>query len=301
MASGSTLPRRALGRRLRELRLKAKKSQLAAGLAIEVSKQGIGRMEDGQVVRISTSQYRDLLDFYAADEEARAEVLGLLQEVKASKGHSSGVWWRAYADVVNPHFDHFMSLEQAASRMTTFQLTLLPGLLQTPAYRRWIMKTTDPLMSAVDAERQLELLARRQQRLTEDPDFSLQVLLSEAALRHQTGGPDVMAEQARHLLVVGDLPNVTIQVIPFGAGPHPGLVVQSFTLFEFPPLHTSRLPEPPVVFVEGFTGALFLEEDSENDDVIQRHRKALEDIRSVELAADASRRLVQEIAEEYAA
>ncbi|WP_063039374.1 DUF5753 domain-containing protein [Nocardia pseudovaccinii] len=297
MAGGSTLPRRALGRRLRELRLEAKKSQLAAGLAIEVSKQGVGRLEDGQVVRISTAQYRDLLDFYGADEDAKTEVLGLYQEVKAAKGDPSSGWWRAYADVVNPHFDHFMSLEQACSRMTAFQLTLLPGLLQTPEYRRWLVKTADPAMSAVDMERRLELTARRQRRLAEDPEFSLEVLLSESALRHLVGGREVMGEQLQHLLSVGSLPNVSIRVIPFDVGGHPGLVVQSFTLFEFPPLHASRLPEPPVVFVEGFTGALFLEEDS----AIERHRSAATGLRQVALSESATKLLVEEIAEEYAA
>ncbi|MBF6205010.1 helix-turn-helix domain-containing protein [Streptomyces gardneri] len=297
MTGGSTLPRRALGRRLRDLRAKAKKSQLAAGLAIEVSKQGIGRLEDGQRVRISTAQLRDLLDFYEADADAKAEVLGLLQEVKAAKGDPSSGWWRAYADVVNPHFDHFMSLEQACSRMTAFQLTLLPGLLQTAAYRRWIAETTDPAMSAVDVERRLELTARRQRRLVEDPTFWLEVLVSESVLRNQIGGRDVMAEQLPHLLSVGSLPNVSIRVIPFDAGGHPGLVVQSFTLFEFPALHTSRAPEPPVVFVEGFTGALFLEDDP----VIERHRATAETLRQVALSESDTRILVQEIAEEYAA
>ncbi|MEV6323947.1 helix-turn-helix transcriptional regulator [Nocardia sp. NPDC051787] len=297
MVGGSTLPRRALGRRLRELRTKAKKSQLAAGLAIEVSKQGIGRLEVGQVVRISTAQFRDLLDFYGADEDAKTEVLGLLQEVKAAKGDSSSGWWRAYADVVNPHFDHFMSLEQACRRMTTFQLTLLPGLLQTPAYRRWLVATADPAMSAVDVERRLELAARRQRRLVEDPDFSLEVLLSESVLRHQVGGREVMSEQSQHLVEIGRLPNVSIRVIPFDAGGHLGLVVQSFTLFDFPPLHASRMAEPPVVFVEGFTGALFLEDDS----VIERHKAALASLRQVALSEDDTRVLVQDIAEEYAA
>ncbi|GAA5042105.1 helix-turn-helix transcriptional regulator [Nocardia callitridis] len=296
MAGGSTLPRRALGRRLRELRAEAKKSQLAAGLAIEVSKQGIGRMEDGQVVRISTAQYRDLLEFYGADEESKAEVLGLYQEVKAAKGDPSSGWWRAYSDVVNPHFDHFMSLEQACSRMTAFQLTLLPGLLQTPDYRRWIMKTTDSAMSPVDAERQLELNARRQRRLAEDSSFSLEVLLSESALRHQVGGPGVLREQLHNLTEVGNLPNASIRVIPFSAGGHSGLVVQSFTLFTFPALHEARPPEPPVAFVEGFTGALFLEEVH----VIQRHRAAVEDLRQVALDEDASRDLMREISKEYA-
>ena len=297
MSGGSTLPRRALGRRLRDLRLAAKKSRLAAAVTIEISKQGVGRMEDGEPVRVSTAQFRELLQFYEADEAARTEVLGLLQEVRAAKGDPASGWWRAYADVVNPHFDHFMSLEQACSRMTTFQLTLLPGLLQTPAYRRWIVGATDPLMSPVDVERRLELITRRKLKLSEDQDFSLEVLLSESAVRHQVGGRTVMAEQAQYLVSVGNLPNVSIRVIPFDAGAHPGLVVQSFTLFEFPPLHPIRMPEPPVVFVEGFTGALFLEDDA----VIERHKSTVVDLRQVALSKEDTRLLVQGIAEEYAA
>jgi transcriptional regulator with XRE-family HTH domain len=295
--SGSTLPRRALGRRLRDLRLAANKSKLAAAVAIDISKSSLGRLEDGEAVRVSSAQFRELLRFFGADEAATNEVFGLLQEARATKGDPTIGWWRAYSDVVNPHFDHFMGLEQACSRMTTFQLTLLPGLLQTPAYRRWIMATTDPAMSTVDAERQLELMALRQNRLTGDPRFSLDVLLSESALRHQVGGRVVMREQGEHLITIGRLPNVSIRVIPFGVGEHPGLVVQSFTLFEFPSLHPMRVPEPPVVFVEGFTGALFLEDDA----LIERHRSATEGVRQVALNEDDTRRLVQQIAEEYAA
>jgi hypothetical protein len=181
--------------------------------------------------------------------------------------------------------------------MTTFQLTLLPGLLQTAAYRRWIVGATDPAMPSVDVERRLELIARRQLRISAGSDLSLDVLLSESALRHQVGGREVMGEQARRLVDVGSTPNVSIRVIPFGAGPHPGLVVQSFTLFDFPALHAGRFPEPSVVFVEGFTGALFLEDDG----VIDRYRSAVEDLRAVALSQEDTRRLVQEIAEEYGA
>jgi hypothetical protein len=181
--------------------------------------------------------------------------------------------------------------------MTTFQLTLLPGLLQTAAYRRWIMETTAPGISAEEAERHFELIGRRQRRLVEDPDFSLEALISESALRHQVGGREVMGDGANHLVDIGNLPNVSIRVIPFGAGPHRGLVVQSFTLFDFPALHAGRSAEPSVAFVEGFTGALFLE----NDSVIERYESAVADLRAVALSEDDTRRLVQEIAEEYGA
>ncbi|WP_280459716.1 helix-turn-helix domain-containing protein [Nocardia carnea] len=296
MAIGSTLPRRALGRRLRELRFESKKSQLAAGLAIEVSKQGIGRLEEGQPVRISTAQFRELLAFYEADDEVRDEVLGLLLEVKAATGDPSRGWWRDYADVVNPQFDHYMSLEQACSQMTAFQLTLLPGLLQTLPYRRWIVTQTHNAILDVDIERRLELTARRQRRIQDVPGFSLSVMLAESALRHQVGGREVMSEQLRHLVNMSQIPNVSLRVVPFDTGPHSGLVVQSFTLFEFPSLRTGRSPEPPVVFVEGFTGALFLEDR----EAISRYREAVSDISAVALNEDDTRRLMQEIAEEYA-
>ncbi|NKY88981.1 helix-turn-helix domain-containing protein [Nocardia veterana] len=295
MAGGSTLPRRALGRRMRELRTAAGKSQLAAGLAIEISKQGIGRLEEGQIVRISTAQFRELLDFYAVDAETKDEVLGLLKEVKAAKGDASSGWWRAYADVVNPHFNHYMSLEQASARITSFQLTLVPGLLHTTRYRRWIIDTTDPLISEAEAQRHLQLLATRQRKLSECPDFQLEVLLSESALRHQIGGRAVMAEQLWHIAEIATRANVSVRAIPFDAGAHAGLLVQSFTLLSFPTQRASRTAEPPVVFVESFTGGLFFEDDA----VISRYRRALDDIRQVALSEADTIRLVRKIAEEY--
>lgn len=295
MSGGSTLPRRALGRRLRDLRLKAQKSLLAAAVQIDVSKQTIGRMEDGQFVRISAVQYHSLLDLYEADEAERTEVVGLIQEAKVVRGDTSHGWWRAFADLANPYFNHFIEIERACSHMTSFQLTVLPGLLHTPSYRRWITQASAPDIQPAEADRHWELVARRQQRLTEDPDFVLEALISESVLRHQIGGRAVMAEQLRRLIVAGELPNVSIRAIPFDVGPHPGLAVESFTLLEFPVLRLGKSPEPPVVFVEGFSGALYLEEDR----VIERYRSALIGIRAVALSDEDTSRLVLEIAEEY--
>ncbi|WP_081879617.1 helix-turn-helix transcriptional regulator [Nocardia sp. NRRL WC-3656] len=296
MAGGSTLPRRALGRRMRELRSAAGKSQLAAGLAIEVSKQGIGRLEEGQVVRISTAQFRDLLDFYAADAETKDEVLGLLQEVKATRGVDSSFWWRAFSDVVNPNFNHFISLEQACSKYATFNLTLLPGLLQTRAYRRWIVETSEPSLTAAEVEQHVDLVDGRKRRFS-DPDFSLEVLLSESALRHRLGGREVMLEQLRHLVDAADLPNVSIRAIPFDAGTHPGLVLQSFVLFEFPPLHPGRPAEQPLLYTEGFSGGLFIEHDA----VIRAHQTALDRMRGLAFSEDDTKGLIRKISEEYVA
>lgn len=223
-------------------------------------------------------------------------MLALLKEVKAAKGDPRGGWWRAYADVVGSYFDHYMSLEEASNHLTTFQLTLLPGLFQTSAYRRSMIITGAPDMSAVDVERRIELAARRQARITADADFRIDVMLAESVLRHQVGGPAVMVEQLDHLARIGELPNVSVRVVPHGVGTYLGLIVQSFTMFEFPPLQRG-LKEPPVIFVEGYKGALF-QEDAE---VLGLYRNAVKEIGGVALDAEASRKLLIDCAKECAA
>ncbi|MEC3915622.1 helix-turn-helix domain-containing protein [Nocardia sp. CDC160] len=300
---GSSLPRRALGRRLRSYREQANKSQLAAGLHIDLSPQSIGRIEDGQKVKLSTGQIRDLLDLYGVpvDGAEREEVLGLWQEVKdqaqAAKlaGTTKG-WWQAYTDQYAPHFDHYLGLEAVATHLTTHQVVLLPGLLQTAGYRRAVSEIAYPDHSASDMDRRLELASHRQVRLS-DSNFRVDVLLSEGVLRHTPGGPSVMADQLNHLLQMTDTrPNVSIRVVPLNSGSHLGLLVQSFTLLEFPPL-ANHLVEPPIVYVEGYEGGLYLE----RPDMIERHRRAISDIQRVALSEDDTKQLVHQLAKEYVA
>ncbi|MFE3753235.1 helix-turn-helix domain-containing protein [Nocardia tengchongensis] len=301
--AGSSLPRRALGRRLRGYRVRAEKSQLAAGLRVELSPQSIGRMEDGQKVKICTSQIRDLLDLYCVPDpsDERDEIFLLWQEVKdqalAAKiaGTTKG-WWQAYTDQYEPHFDHYLGLEAVATHMTTHQVVLLPGLLQTPGYRRAISLAGNPSVSAAAVARRLELAAHRQVRLA-DPNFRVDILLSEGVLRHTPGGRSVMADQLNRILeLMESRPNVSIRAVPLDAGSHVGLLAQAFTLLEFPPL-ASHLAEPPIVYVEGYEGGLYLE----RTDMIDRHRRAIVDIRRVALTEDDTKQLVNQIAKEYGA
>ncbi|WP_067828257.1 helix-turn-helix domain-containing protein [Nocardia inohanensis] len=296
----TSLPRRTLGPLLREYRIRAKKGQLSASLHIEISPQGISRLEDGHKIKIATSQLKDLLDLYQVTEGERELVLGLWDEIKrqeqiAKRSGTAKGWWRAYEDQLLPNFDYYLSLESATDHMTTHQLVLVPGLLQTPDYRRALIKGYEPDLSAVDVERRLELATRRQAKL-QDESFRLDVLISEAVLRHEAGGPAVMAAQLRRLVEPADRATVSVRVVPFQTGAHPGLVVLSFSLLEFPPL-TSRLVQPPVIYTEGAEGGLYLE----REDVIGRYRRAIGGIEAVALNEEDTRDLVLAIAKEYAA
>ncbi|WP_330182897.1 helix-turn-helix domain-containing protein [Nocardia sp. NBC_01503] len=296
--AGTTVPRRAFGRFLRALR--NERSLLSAGLHADTSKQTVMRMEEGLPTKLSTPQLERLLDFYAASPSERAEALELWDEVrrlaKAAKeqGTHKG-WWQSYAGQYGTWFDHYLKLETGARRMTSHQLVLMPGILQTSEYRRAIINATVSGLSAVDIERRLELAARRQARLTDD-DLHLDAFVSESVLLHQPGGAHVMAGQLQRLAELSERSNVSIRAVPHGVGMYPGLVVQSFTLLDFPPT-TSRLVEPPVIYTEGPEGALYLE----RDDVIARYRQAIDGIQQVALTEDDTRKLVLKIAKEYAA
>lgn len=119
--------------------------------------------------------------------------------------------------------------------------------------------------------------------------------MSEAVLREEVGGPAVLAEQLHRLAEVGALPNVSIRVVPFNARNHLGVLVGSCFLMEFPPLPQSKLVEPPIVYVEGYAGDLYLEREEE----VGHYRTALAEIGRVALDESESRRKILAIAKEY--
>ena len=97
-----------------------------------------------------------------------------------------------------------------------------------------------------------------------------------------------MRGQAGHLLEARSLPNVTIQVIPYGAGAHPGMD-GSFVILEFP-----DPDDPSIVYVESAAGGLFLEQDAE----IRRYMLMFEHLRAAASGLDATAALLSEIAAE---
>jgi len=290
----STLASRALGRLLVRHRERAKISRDAASRIVETSTQTMGRLEEGRKPNITDLWINVLSDAYGVRPEERKVLLDLAKEVRTDKGKGAG-WWRAYATQMGGGFDHFLSLEQVASRMTTWQPTLLPGLLQTSDYRRANAWAEDPNGDHDSIEMRVHSAILRQERL-KDESFQVDALLSEAVLRNKVGGPSVMEEQSQRLLELSELPNVSIRVVPFSATNTIGLVVGSFVHLGFDQSPTTGLVEPPIIYVEGHTGALYLEEPDE----VARYTTAVDRIRKVALSESETRKLVTTVAKESA-
>jgi hypothetical protein len=216
-------------------------------------------------------------------------LMGLAKETKA-RG-----WWQAYGDAVPEWFDLYVGLEAAASKLFLYGQELVPGLFQTEDYARTLIKADHPEESDEEIDRRVSLRMARQAlvRRTIDPP-ALQVALNESVLRRPVGGLAIMAAQLERLAVASELPNVSLQVVPFSAGFHPGILSGSFNILRFPLNGNGSESEPPTVYADLYTGALYLDKPHE----IDRYSAAFAGIWQHALDEPSSRELIRQAAEE---
>jgi transcriptional regulator with XRE-family HTH domain len=286
--TGSTVPRRQLGRYLRDLRQQQRLTVRAAAERLEWSEAKIWRIETGQV-SLRSLDVEAVCKIYGAATELTEALMGLAKETKA-RG-----WWHSYGDVIPEGFDVYIGLEESASRLSWYESELVPGLLQTEAYAHTLITADNPGVDELEIDRRVHVRIARQAlltRVTAAPE--LHIVLNEAIVRRPVGGSVVMVEQLNRLLQVSDLPNVSLRVMPFNAGLHHGIMSGPFVILRFPLNGDGKETEPPTVYVDGFTGALYLDKKNE----IERYNQAFSDIWDSALDETASRGLLHQASRE---
>jgi hypothetical protein len=247
---GPTIRRMLVGAQLRRLRTGVGLTREAAAKAIRASEWKIHRLENGQV----GFKERDIVDLLAlygvTDPDEVAAFLVLTREANAPG------WWQRYGDVLPPWFRTYVDLESAATLIRTYEGQFVPGLLQTDDYIRALVHGAH-LESAEEVGRRVRLRMARQTLLTREDPPRLWAVVDEAALRRPVGGREVMRGQLERLLDASKLPNVTLQVLPFGAGAHSAMV-GAFSILRFA---DQQLPD--VVYLEHLTSALYLDKRDE--------------------------------------
>lgn len=247
MVDGSpTVPARRLGRELKRLREGTGKTQAEVATYCGTYSTTISKIETGDRVG-PLSVIKLMLQLYGL-QEAQAEQLLQL----AAQAREPG-WWADYGDDVIPHwFTEYLGLESAASEVWTYQQGYVPGLLQTSGYTEAVtvaVNTTGPSGSANEFAR---VRATRQGRLTGPKPLRLRAIIDEAVFHRKVGGPGVMREQLARLRAAASSPNITVQVLPFSAGAHPGMTG---------PFTTLRFAEEGMnmVYLEQRGGAVYLD------------------------------------------
>jgi transcriptional regulator with XRE-family HTH domain len=255
-STGPTVQRLVLGGHLRRLREEAGMTTERAAASIRGSHSKISRMEHGRV-GFKERDIADLLTLYGVGSgEEREALLNLAREA------STPGWWQGYADILPHWVEPYFGLEAAASFIREYELQMVPGLLQTEDYARGVIRLGN-LLSDEEVDRRTQARVSRQHILSRDNPPRLWAVLDEGALSRIIGGRDVMRAQLRHLIEMCEHPAVTLQILPFSAGPHRAMG-GPFTIL--------RYTEPDlrdVVFIEQLTSALYLDKPTEVDSYLE--------------------------------
>ncbi|RMI35646.1 helix-turn-helix domain-containing protein [Nocardia stercoris] len=263
-----------------------------AGISKEVVSERTG-INVTTLYRIESAQARPqrrtlmaMLDLYGVDDAGRSDVIQLLQE--AQKPGMSRPFEAAVSDV----YAAYINFESDARSERMYELSCIPGLLQTERYAWAVLDTTMPKVDAGVVEQRLRARVERAKVLNREGNpLELWVVLDEAAIRRVVGGAEVMREQLLRLAEESEKRNVILQVLPFDAGAHPAMV-GSFVLLDFFPEHG----DPELVYVEGIAGDNIVEGETE----IRRFGVMFDQLRAMALSPRDSIALIHEVADSLA-
>ena len=273
-ASNPAVLRILLGTQLRRLREANKITLEEAGNVIRASHSKLSRLESGRV----PFKDRDIVDLfihYGVTDQAQIQTLRGI----AVRANSRG-WWHDYSDILPSWFEEYISLEEAATQISGYEVQFVPGLLQTEEYARAV--TLLAYSNPKEIGRRVSLRMARQARLSGAESVSLGIVLDEAALSRPIGGPSVMRDQLRHLIEMSQRPNVTIQILPFNVGGH------AAAGGPFSVLHFAESDLSDIVYLEQLSTAQYLEKP----DMVRKYLAVMERLR-LEAAspADSMKRL----------
>nr|WP_285761220.1 helix-turn-helix transcriptional regulator [Nocardiopsis ansamitocini] len=253
-----TVRRRRLSALLRHLRTESGKTLEVAASALEWSRGRLAHMEGNKWSRPDLGNLKQLLDLYEVTDPAQREAVLTLARQSRERG-----WWAKFKDVFGE--SSFVGFEAEAAVVWTYQPLVVPGLLQTRDYAQASAQAALTRPSPEAVERAVAARMARQDVLSADFPPTIWAVIDEGVLRRLPVANGVAEQQLQHLIALSERPDnaITVQVLPFSAGLHPGLS-GPFVIMDFP-----EELDAPMVFLETRTDGLFLEED---DDIAEyRH------------------------------
>ena len=224
-SASPTVRRRRLAAELRRLRGNRTGTAVARGLGWSPAK--VSRYELGQG-SFPLEEIEKLLNYYGVTGPRRAQLLDLAAEA------NERAWWDNYADALSPTYRELLGLESEATSELIWQVTAVPGLLQTEEYARAIHDAHQKVVLEPPGVFERRVAARmiRQEVLTSrNPPLQLSAVIDEAVLLRKVGTREVMSGQLRHLAEMAELRNVKLRILPLQS--ETSLKADSFTVFEF--------------------------------------------------------------------
>ncbi len=260
------LLRRRLRTELRTARQKKGLTQDQVAKAMYWSLSKMNRIEKAKS-SISPNDVKALLPLYEITDKEQVEEL-----ISLARAAREIPWWRGrYSEVAPAGLLDLIDYEYAASAVSQFETMFVPGILQTEEYASAVLLNFYGEKSSAERVKALvELRTKRRDLLTsgDAPQFSF--VLDESVIHRQAGSPAIMSRQLMYLVSVAELPNVTMRLVPFTAGLHPGMK-GSFEVVEF-----EDTPDENIVFVEGSRGDFISDDPEETENYLGTFRRITE-------------------------
>lgn len=282
----STVLGRQLGDELRRFREAVGLSTAAAAVILDCTKGKISRIENGHVP-VRTPDLIALMQAYGVEDPEARERLGALAR-RANRRRREG-WWHQYGAVLGDSYRDQIEMEAICDSIRTYEVQLVPGLLQTAEYGRAVTVASRTWQTPEEIDQFVQVRLARQGRLVGEAPINFWAVLGEGVLRQQVGGPDVMRAQLEHMAAMAEQPNITVQILPFSRGAHSGMF-GPYLLLSFPQLVSLDL-----VLSETPSGNIWLERERE----VTQYRAIFDDARTTALPPTESLALIHRVAKEY--
>jgi transcriptional regulator with XRE-family HTH domain len=214
------------------------------------------------------------------------EAAGALDRTYGTGDLLAGLWRLAKREAGASRFEGFGAVEAEATGIHEFSVSTVPGLLQTPGYAAALLRMEGPVSEDVLA-RHVEARIARQDRLTGEGAVQYRALIDESAIRRAVPDSQVWADQLERLVRAAQEPNIAVQIVPFGIGPHP-LVMSSVQVLWVPSGRT-------VAYIEGSWSGHLVHEIED----VERLRLAYDRLRDAALTTGESLALLRTALEEH--
>ncbi|WP_285753826.1 helix-turn-helix transcriptional regulator [Lentzea sp. NBRC 105346] len=268
----------AIGGRIRAARQATGKGlrEVARGLGIDHSK--LSRYENGERVPPVT-ELASILGYLGVNGEEREDALRMAEDPESSSWLAVGLPEQRLQTAA------LIETEGLSSNITDVAPLVIPGLLQIGDYVRGILRAAGAPPEEI-ATRVAVRVGRSEVLTRSHSPVQFTAFIGEAALRNHIGGPEVMARQLEHLLVMGARPNINLHVFKIGTDWHPGL--------DGPVVLLTIDKATTVVFLENRRSGLFLQGEED----VAAYKTAVEKVRRVSLDPVQSTEFIEDVAKQ---
>lgn len=211
-----------------------------------------------------------------------------IDETLQTGGFFERLWRKLIKDTrYAEYFEHVAELERLATKICEFEPAIAPGLLQTAAYARALMRAGNPLATDESIEEMVRFRTDRGLILKDATRPLYWAVVHESMLRVSVGGPAVMADQLDHISSMARSNKILVQVVPLAAGAYP-FMGKMVKLMEFE-------DAPPTVYTEGVRSGTLLDDPA----VVKHVWEDYHLLRAVGLPPETSLTLIESAAEDY--